>query len=363
MTSTPPKGPDGRTPYAPAPSASSVRVAALTTPQRAAVVIALLGESAAKPIVEKLDDAAVARVAEALETISYLSRDDLVEITLDFLGHLRSTAGALRGGRVKAHEVISGVVDPGRLPAVLGRAPLPPPVSDTGDPWERLSRRDPKQVAAYLDRLPPNIIALIMRRLDPSVSSSIICHLEDDKLQPVMAQMVETQVTDPGIYSVVAQMVEIEFLNKPQDGDGAGEAHLEMIGELLSLIPNDKRENLVGFLKSQYESKLETIQKGLFTVESLPDILPRPSVLSVFRELDPGITLKFLATLSGRYQPAQDYLLANISARMADQYREDMKSLAAISAPEAETLQRDFLTQLMELRRRGVIAINKPQRR
>ena len=75
----------------------------ITASQRAAVVIAVLGEEAAKPIVDMLDDEAIANIAASLETINYLAREQLVEIVMDFLGHLRSSSGALRGG--------SGVLD------------------------------------------------------------------------------------------------------------------------------------------------------------------------------------------------------------------------------------------------------------
>ena len=71
----------------------------VTPALRAAVIIALLGEGAARPIVEKLDDAALARVVRELETIHVLPRDVLIEIVIDFLGHLNSNNGALRGGR------------------------------------------------------------------------------------------------------------------------------------------------------------------------------------------------------------------------------------------------------------------------
>ncbi|OYW85770.1 MAG: hypothetical protein B7Z22_07935, partial [Hyphomonas sp. 32-62-5] len=135
---------------------------------------------------------------------------------------------------------------------------------------------------------------------------------------------------------------------------------IETIGEVLSLIPSDKRDNLVGFLKERYESKLPIIQKGLFTVEGLPDLLPRNAVPVVFRELDQQTVLRLLATFRGSNDAVAEYLLGNISSRMADQYREDLKEIAAVTPGEAETIQREFLTTLMDMRRRGVITISKP---
>ena len=55
--------------------------------QRAAVVVALLGEEAAKPIMERLDDAAIINIAESLESINFLEREQLIEIVIDFLQH------------------------------------------------------------------------------------------------------------------------------------------------------------------------------------------------------------------------------------------------------------------------------------
>ena len=229
---------------------------ALSQAQRAAVIIALLGDGAAKPIVDKLDDAALARVASSLESVSYLSREDLIAIVIDFLTQLRKTSGALRGGRTRAREVIQGVVDSSRMKAIFGEeepAMQFKPVVETGDVWSRLSARDAKLVAAYLNRLTPNIIAIILRKLDASIASNIICHLKDEKLGPTLGQMVEAPKLDPGIDSVVERMLEMEFLNASAEegGEVGDESHLEMIGEVLSLIPSDKRDNLVGFLKQR----------------------------------------------------------------------------------------------------------------
>lgn len=330
----------------------------LSQAQRAAVVIALLGESAAKPIVQKLDDAALARVATSLESITFLSRDDLIEVIVDFLTQLRKTTGALRGGKARAREVISGIVDPARMASLFGQAPVTQ-ADDTGDAWTRLSARDPRHVAEYLNRLTPNIIALVLRKLDASITSSILCHLSEDKLGPTLGQMVESPKLDPGIDTVISRMVEMEFLNAASEAATGDDSHLETIGEVLSLIPTDKRENLVGFLQKRYEAKLPIIQKGLFTIEGLPDILPRNAVPVVFKELDQPTVLKLLGTLRGSFDQVSEYLLGNISSRMADQYREDLKDLPAIPQEQAETIQREFLTSLMDMRRRGLITITR----
>ncbi len=336
------------------------RANAITPSQRAAVIIALLGEAAAKPIVEKLDDAALAKVVTALENISMLAREELVEIVIDFLTQLRSNAGALRGGRERARQMMSGIVDPTRLNLLYGNSPDDTGPLQSGDTWSRLRQREPKQIAEYLSRLPPNVIALILRKLDAGMASNILCLLPDEKMSPVLGQMVEGNKVDPGIDVAIERMMEIEFLNNQEETGQSADEYLETIGEVLSLIPDAKRDSLVSFLRAQHETKLPIIQKGLFTIESLPEILPRNSVPVVFREIDNDVMVKLLASLQPGYAAVSDYLLGNISSRMADQLRDSIKDAPAASQEDAETLHRDFLTSVMDLKRRGLITIVRP---
>ncbi|MEO1569236.1 MAG: hypothetical protein AAFR94_08435, partial [Pseudomonadota bacterium] len=66
---------------APAPD----ELVSITKAQRAAVVIALMGETVAKPIVETLDDASVAEAAKALESIGCLPKSVVIQIVVEFL--------------------------------------------------------------------------------------------------------------------------------------------------------------------------------------------------------------------------------------------------------------------------------------
>ncbi len=344
------------------PAAQRPATSTITPSQRAAVIITMLGESAAKPIVEKLDDLALAEVAAALENISFLARDQLAEIVIDFLTHLRSSAGALRGGKSKAREVIASVVEPNRLSLVLGEAP-PETVQAIAedDVWARLAQKDARQIAEYLGGLTPNLTALILRQLDVSVSSDILCHLDEDKLAPMMGYMVDGPQPDPGIDAVIGRMVEMEFLNREQDDTGEDDAHLEKVGELLSLIPVAKRDSLVKFLHSEHEGKLQSIQNAIFTIEGLPELLPRNAVPVVFRELETATMITLLSSLGEAHAPVAEFLLSNISSRLADQIREDLNDLKAPSPEEAETLQRDFLSALMGMKRREMITLEKPE--
>ncbi|HPE46813.1 MAG TPA: FliG C-terminal domain-containing protein [Hyphomonas sp.] len=344
------------------------RVAAIPASQRAAIIIAILGEAAAKPIVEKLDDVALSKVAAALENLSFIAREQMVDVVIDFLGQLRYSTGSLRGGKDKAREVLAAVLDSERLANVMGEDPFADANADQDDIWEqlrsgetvwtRLEKKDSKRTAEYLSGLSPNIIAMILRKLDVTAASDIVANMDSAKLGPVMGFMIQDQKADAGIDHVLERMVEIEFLNVAQGGnDEENTEHLSAIGEMLSLIPAGKRDDLVKFLQGKHDDKLRDIQKSLFTIESLPDIMPKAAVPVVMRELDPDKTLKLFASLRGPYQPVSDFLLANISSRLAEQLRDDLSDVKDLSELETDTVQREFLSTLMAMKRDGKIEL------
>lgn len=335
----------------------------ITSSQRAAVVIAMLGETAAKPIVERLDDDALAKVARGLESISFLDHAELAEVVIDFIIHLRKSEGALRGGPSRSREIISGVLEPGRLNMLFGgpaEESDEPAAPSQNDVWSRVQEKDPEQLATYLAGLSPNLISIVLRKLDVSVSSDVLCFMEDDKVRPTLGYLVNADETDDAINSVVERMIEMEFLNAEQETSEEDAAHLESVGELLSLLPSVKRDGLVDFLKTEHEAKLEGIQQSMFTIEGLPELLPRASVPVVFKEIEGPEMLKLLTSLSGEQQAVQDYLLGNISSRMADQIRDDLSDAEAPGQDEIDGIYRDFLSKLMSLKRRGLITLEKP---
>ena len=342
-----------------------VPISTITSSQRAAVIITMLGEAAAKPIVEKLDDAALAKVAVALQNISFVARDEIVAIVIDFLTHLRGSDGALRGGRDKAREVLAGVLDAEKLAMIMGdekanKQAVSAAADVSADPWVRFARREPRQIATYLGKLSPNIIALILRKMELGVASEVLALMDDAKLTPAMGFMVQAQKVDPGIDQVLARMIEMEFLNNEDEGSEENDDHLSAIGELLSLIPAEKRDTLVKFLETSHEDKLQGIQKSLFTIDGLPDMLPKNGVPVVFRELDEPTSIKLLSSLQGPFPAVAEFLLGNISSRLADKLREELGEAKALSPEEGEQVQREFLSMLMTMKRSGQITLVTP---
>ena len=344
------------------PSPADLR-SGLTRSQKAAAIIAVLGQEAARPIVDKLDDHALAKVMTALEQISLLPRRELAGIVLDFLEQLNETIGAVRGGRERARALISAILEPGRAGEVLGgkRSETSPDPDSADTVWEQLKSAESSKIAAYLDGLTPNIIAIILGKLDVSKTSEILIHLDEAHVIPTMRCLVDRPQADPGLEAIVARMVQLEFLNVHADPTGDGEGWLEEIGELLTLIPQERRQSILDYLQAEHETKMPIIQRGVLSLDNLPDILPRAAVPTVFREIDDEILTGLLSMAGDQAPRLQEFLLGSISSRMADQFRDQLSNRKAPDAEGAAQFERRFLSAIMELRQTGVITLDPPQ--
>nr|WP_070960323.1 FliG C-terminal domain-containing protein [Hyphomonas sp. Mor2] len=338
----------------------------ITPSQRAAVVIAMLGETAAKPIVEMLDDQAIANIAASLESITVLAREQLIEIVIDFLRQLRMNSGSLRGGSESARKILEGVLDEPRLNLVYGGQMMDedipveaPKLDNLSDIWAELAKRETSKTAAYLAGLTPNIIALILRNLETTLCSELICLLNEDVQTKVLGEMVDPPPASPDIDSVIARMVKMEYLQAAETVDADDTTQLQSVGEMLSLVPNERRKSLMGFLEQSHSEKVDPIQRGMFAIEDLPKILNRNQIPVLFKAMDQAFLMEVLCCLQAQYGDVAEYFLSNISNRMADQFRSELERMSAPDQAAAELTEKNFLTKMMELKRDGVITVER----
>ena len=63
--------------------------------------------------------------------------------------------------------------------------------------------------------------------------------------------------------------------------------------------------------------------------------------------------------MQASYSEVVEYLLSNISTRMADSYRDELARAKPLNPTQVEQIEKDFLTKMMELKRDEVIVIER----
>lgn len=325
----------------------------------AAAIIALMPEDAARDVMNRLNDAAVAEIAAGLSRVRLIPRDQLTRIIEAFLAELHRMQGALRGGQTQARELLGRLVEPDRYRTLFGQDEPGKPVAGLqGDVWRALEKIPAERLARYLEGLAPDLSARVLLRLSNAASSDVIALMDPRSLRPTLGCMLRPGKPDPEVDLALEHMLAENLLqgNDESSTDSDKEA-MEGVAEILSLLPGDKREDLVSFLRERHAERLAAVERSLLTLEDIPKRLKREHVPMVFRELGNERMTQILAAIQESHPEASNHLLANISSRLADQLRATIADLPRPGGDQRDQLQRELVAGLMGLKRRGVIAL------
>ena len=329
----------------------------LTPEQQAAVVLVSLSPEAAQPIADRLGPEGLRRVKSTLDGLSHVPREALLSAFAVFLTELNTRIGGLQGGRDRALGLMESVLGSG-LALSLGNSNLPDTSSfppHDGDVWGRFANLETSMIVTYLAEQAAPLGALMIGKLPASKMAEILSQLETEKSVELIACLAKDNQPSEAALQTAETMIESGLLNaKP---DLSKDPRLEEVGEILGSLPRGLRDAALRKLDGADIDRAAAIRKALLSLEDIPERLPNRGVQTVFREVAPDVLLAGLAAASQDVPEASDYLLGNISQRMADQYREKMAELKLDAQTERDKAIGSFLREILGLSRRGQITL------
>lgn len=329
----------------------------LTPEQQAAVVLVSLSPEAAQPIADKLGTEGLRRVKATLDGLSHVPRKELLSAFAVFLTELNTRIGGLQGGRARALSLMETAIGsdlarslsdaPFAEDAVLAAAPE--------DVWGQFADLESSKIAAYISQQAPPLGALMVSQLPSAKMAEILSELEEGKSVDLISCLAKDSQPSKAALKTAEAMVLMNLLNGAPDL--SKDPRLEEVGEILGSLPRGLRDAALKKLDEADVDRAAAVRKALLSLEDIPERLPTRGVQTVFREVDADVLLAGLAAASVDEPEASDFLLGNISQRMADQYRESMAELKLETQTDRDRAIGALLREILGLSRRGQITL------
>jgi len=335
----------------------SATVHTLTWPQKAAVVIALLGADTAGPIVEKMDDKQLRRFMSAFEALRQVPREVMLGAVADFIAGLNARRGGFRGGTVAARELAESLFDGDKAARLFGTPPPSAPETSTDIIWARLKDRKIADIAAYLATQRGEVVSIILSQFSTGVVGEILSELPENIALSCVAQMPRDNHIGQRTIDAIAEMVQIEFLAETQAADK--QDSVGFVSEVMGILPRERREAMLEALEKSNPEQAERIRNGMMTFEDLPACLPTTAIPIIFRDFEMETLLKALKAGSEQDPATIEFLLANISQRMAGQYKEDLEELGELSQKQGDSAISSLMGFISKLDKEGRITLIK----
>lgn len=329
----------------------------LTPEQQAAVVLVSLSPDAAQPIADRLGAEGLRRVKSTLDSLSHVPRKELLSAFAVFLTELDTRIGGLQGGKHRALSLLESAIGPDLAGTLSDQAFAEDAVLSSlpASVWDEFAKLETSKISAYIAEQAPPLGALMIAQLPPPKMAEILSELDEVKAVNFIACLAKDSQPSQAALKVAETMIEANLLNG--EPDLSKDPRLEEVGEILGSLPRGLRDAALKRLDEADIARAAAVRKALLSLEDIPERLPARGVQTIFREVEPEILLAGLAAATADEPEASEFLLGNISQRMADQYRENMAALSLETQADRDRAIGALLREILSLSRRGQITL------
>lgn len=321
----------------------------LSGKQKAAIIVRLLvADGTSIPLTNMTD----AMQAELTEQIALMRRIDGATLRLvceEFLAELEGAGLSFPGGIERALKIMDGYISNGavnRLRRMVGQNP-------DADPWDRIAGLDGEVLAKVLDEESIEVGAVMLSKLPVSKAADLLGRLPGDRARRVAYAVSLTGAVQPDTVERIGKSLASQLDAQPPRAFDADP--IERVGAILNFSPANTREDVLKGLEEEDAVFAEEVRKAIFTFANIPARIDARDVPKIIRSVPQATLVTALAYAKGSSQPSADFILANMSQRMAATLREEMAELGKVRDKVGEEAMSAIVSSIREREAAGEI--------
>ncbi len=316
----------------------------LSGPEKAAVLLAIVGEDVAADIVAQLSDRELLLLRRGIHRAHFIEREHVDEIFTEVSKQLdqsvipEETSEYLR-------RVLTKALGPDRAPAILSRLFE----DDASSGIDALQEMDSETLGNFLREEHPQTIAFVLAHLYPGQAGEVLALLSEDLQKEVAYRITQLGRTPPEILEEVSNLLRNEI--RQVRGREVGGAR--PLAEILNNVDKATEERILAGLGEMDPDLADRVREFMFVFEDLAHLDDR-SMQQLIREVERDKWAVALRTASPQLRKK---VFSNMSERAANLLREEIEVLGPVRLRDVEAVQREILNVARELEAEGKIVL------
>ncbi|MDU8944981.1 flagellar motor switch protein FliG [Ovoidimarina sediminis] len=333
-----------------APSAGSdAATVQLTGPQKAALIVRLIASGGGALSLHRLPEHIQADLIREVGALGPIDQATTEAVVNEFAGLLETADLFGPGGMSRALDLLGGAVSPSvaeRVRAQVGFA-------ESEDPWARIVEQDSDSLLPVVEAESIEVAAVILAKLPVSTSADILGRIPGAQARRIAYAISRTAAVDPEtvrrIGVVLARLLDIE----PERAFSEGP--VERVGAILNSARSATRNDVLEGLDESEAEFAEHVRQAIFTFGNIPERVDPSDVPKILRGIDQAEVVRALAASGAEVKAAQEFILDNISQRMADALREEVQDLGTVDEMTADAAMGAIVAEVRRLEEEGEI--------
>jgi flagellar motor switch protein FliG len=337
-------------PGADAPAAQP-RPLPLSRRRKAAIVVRfLLAQGQRLPLHGLPQDLQIALTHE-LAGMRAIDRATLDAVIAEFVAEVERLGLAFPTGIESALDILGGSISDGAAARVRRDAGL----ALRTDPWERILALAPEDLVPLIEGESIEVAAVILSKLKVAKAAALLGLLPGERARRITYAMSRTGAVTP----LAVQRIGEAILSR-LDGERVGAfdgAPVDRVGAILNVAPTATREAVLSGLDETDGAFAREVRRTIFTFVHIPARVDARDIPRIVREIDQTALARAIAGAGEAERPAIDFLLANLSQRMAEGLREAAEELQPVTPAEGEAARTAIVGVIRDLEAAGDLVL------
>ncbi|MBF9036624.1 flagellar motor switch protein FliG [Rhodobacterales bacterium HKCCE2091] len=328
--------------------------AVLTQGQKAAVIVRLLlSHEVALPL-ERLQPKHQKRLARRMTELRRVDRPTLAAVIDEFTQALDGMALTFPRGLPDALELLEPYLSPKASEGLRDEASR----ANRGEAWDRIVALETDELLTLIAEEGAEVSAILLSKLPVAKAAELLGALPPERAEVITHAVALTGAVGPHTVNRVGKALAEQLDARPSPAFRTGAA--DRVGLILNAATRKMRDTLLAALEGRDTEFAEAVRKTIFTFDHIPARLDAGDVPAVMRAVDGEVLNLAIAAATDQFPLAVDFILDNISKRMAEALREEAMALGTPAEDEGEAAMTAVIGAIRDLEAQGQLKLKEP---
>jgi flagellar motor switch protein FliG len=306
----------------------------LSSTQRAAVLMLLLGEQQAAEIIRFMNPKEVQALGAAMVSVADLSQEAVNIVLDDFVSTLKKQTSLGLGTGDYVEKVMKRALGDDKAASVLSR--IMPGQGSKG--LDILKWMDARSIADMIAGEHPQVVAIILSVLEYDVAADVLSYLPGEHRSEIVQRIASLETVQP------SAMEELEAIMKKQfstnsSAKSSSFGGIKAAAKIMNFVKVEMEGGIMQGLGKLDGDLMLKIQDNMFTFENLQAVDSR-SIQTLMRAVESEM---LMVALKGAPDIVKGKFLDNMSARARLMFVDEMEARGPLRMADVEEAQKQVI--------------------
>lgn len=317
------------------------------------MIVQLLVHEGVKVPLDNLPDDLQELLTTEIGAMRTVDRDTLGAVVAEFAEEMDSIGLTFPGGI----EGALGALDTCLSPATAARLRREAGVAARGDPWKRLAGLEAPRLVRVLEEESTEVGAVLLSKLSVSLAAELLGQLPGPRARELSYAISRTGRVEPETVRRIGLSLAAQLDAEPVSAFEEGP--VQRVGAILNSSRAATRDDVLEGLDEADAEFAAEVRRAIFTFANVPARITPRDIPRIARGIDQSVLVMALAYAGqdATTKDARDYVLNNMSKRMADSLREEIEEVGAVKESDGEDAMAAVVGEIRRLVEAGELLL------